>query len=262
MKENQIDLGINSSLEQPIKQLKNHWFEKISYWTLLILTFLLPIFFIPSAFSSPEFAKILIIVFGTLISLVFWSLTRLNDGNINFAGTFAFPSVLFVVFVYFISSIFSNNPLSSFIGQGFELGTFGLVCIGFILMFLVSSLFRTRDKIFYSYISLFISFLVVFLFQMSRLVLGADFLSFGIFNDTTSNIIGKWNDLGIYFGLIALLSVTTLEIARLNKLLKIFLYFASVGSLFFIVVINFKIVWYIIGAFSLTFLYILSHSVE
>lgn len=254
MTENQLDSGISHLSEQSInKQLKNHWFEKISYWTLLVMTFLSPIFFIPSAFSPLEFSKTLLIVFGTLISLTFWSLARLSDGNIKFAGTFVFPSVLLVVCVYLISSIFSDNPLISFIGQGFELSTFGLICAGFILMFLVSSLFRTRDKIFYSYIILLISFLVVFLFQTSRLVLGPDFLSFGIFNDSTSNIIGKWNDVGIYFGLIALISVTTLEIARLNKLLKVFLYFASIGSLFFIVVVNLKIVWYIIGAFSLTF---------
>lgn len=254
MKENQNDLNVKVSSEQPInKQLKNHLFEKISYWTLLVLIFLLPTFFIPSVFSSVEFSKVLLVVFSVLISLTFWSLARLSDGNIKFAKTLIFPSVLFVVCVYFISSVFSDNPLISIIGNGFELGTFGLVCVGFILMFLVSSLFRNRDKIFFSYIALLISFLIVFLFQGLRLVFGSDFLSFGIFNDQTSNIIGKWNDIGIYFGLVALLSVTTLEIARFNKLLKIFLYFASVGSLFFISVINFKTVWYIIGAFSLTF---------
>lgn len=254
MKENQTDSSVQISSEQPVnKQLKNHLFEKISYWSLLVLIFLLPIFFIPSVFSSVEFSKVLLVVFSVLISLTFWSLARLSDGNIKFAKTLIFPSVLFVVCVYFISSVFSDNPLISIIGNGFELGTFGLVCVGFILMFLVSSLFRNRDKIFFSYIALLISFLIVFLFQGLRLVFGSDFLSFGIFNDQTSNIIGKWNDIGIYFGLVALLSVTTLEIARFNKLLKIFLYFASVGSLFFISIINFKTVWYIIGAFSLTF---------
>lgn len=256
MKENQTDSNVKILSEQSInnsKQLKNHLFEKISYWSLLVLIFLLPIFFIPSVFSSVEFSKVLLVVFCALISLTFWSLARLSDGNIKFAGTLVFPAILFVVCVYFISSVFSDNPIISIIGNGFELSVFSLVCVGFILMFLVSSLFRTRDKIFFSYIALLVSFLVVFLFQGLRLVFGPSFLSFGIFNDSTSNIIGKWNDIGIYFGLIALLSVTTLEIAKFNKLLKIFLYFASMCSLFFIIIINFKTVWYIIGAFSLMF---------
>lgn len=256
MKENQNDLNVKVSPEQTIsnnKQSKSHLFEKISYWSLLVLIFLLPTFFIPSVFSSVEFSKVLLVIFSVLISLTFWSLARLSDGNIKFARTLVFPSILFVVCIYFISSLFSDNPLISIIGNGFELSTFGLVCVGFILMFLVSSLFRNRDKIFFSYIALLVSFLLVFLFQGLRLMFGSDFLSFGIFNDQASNIIGKWNDIGIYFGLVALLSVTTLEIARFNKLLKIFLYFASIGSLFFIIVINFKTVWYIIGAFSLTF---------
>ena len=254
MEENKIEIKVSGSTAQQEKTgRKSYWFEKISYISLLISVFLLPLFFIPSKFVFFESGKILVIVLGVLISLVFWSLARIKEGKFEFPATLFSSSALFVVFVYFLSSIFSGNKINSLIGNGFELGTFGLVFIGFALMFIVSSIFRTKDKIFYSYIALLISFLIIFLFQAARLMFGADFLSFGIFKDITFNAIGKWNDLGIYFGLIAILSIVTLLLARLGKLMKFLLLFASFASLFFISLINFKMVWFVIGSFALLF---------
>ena len=254
MEENKIEIKVSGSTAQQEKTgRKSYWFEKISYISLLISVFLLPLFFIPSKFVFFESGKILVIVLGVLISLVFWSLARIKEGKFEFPATLFSSSALFVVFVYFLSSIFSGNKINSLIGNGFELGTFGLVFIGFALMFIVSSIFRTKDKIFYSYIALLISFLIIFLFQAARLMFGADFLSFGIFKDITFNAIGKWNDLGIYFGLIAILSIVTLLLARLGKLMKFLLLFASFASLFFISLINFKMVWFVIGSFTLLF---------
>ena len=254
MEENKIEIKASgSSAQQENIVKKSYWLEKISYFSLLVSVFLLPLFFIPSKFALFESGKILVIVLGVLISLVFWSLARIKEGKFEFPATLFSSSALFVVFVYFLSSIFSGNKINSLIGNGFELGTFGLVFIGFALMFIVSSIFRTKDKIFYSYIALLISFLIIFLFQAARLIFGADFLSFGIFKDITFNVIGKWNDLGIYFGLIAILSIATLLLARLGKLMKFLLLFASFASLFFISLINFKMVWFVIGSFTLLF---------
>ncbi len=254
MENTKIEIKINnSSVEEKKPEIKSDWLEKTSYISLFIAIFLLPLFFVPSKFVLFEFSKVLIIVLGVLISLVFWSLASIKKGKFEFPANLFSLSALFVVFIYLLSSIFSGNKINSLIGQGFELGTFGLVFMGFALMFLVSFLFRTKDKIFYSYMALFVSFFVIFLFQITRLFLGADFLSFGIFKDVTSNIVGKWNDLGIYFGLIAILSVATTHFIKLNKLMKFFLYFASIASLFFISLINFQVIWFIIGSFALIF---------
>ncbi|MBM2818037.1 MAG: General transcriptional co-repressor, acts together with Tup1p, glucose repression mediator protein [Parcubacteria group bacterium] len=254
MEENKIEIkagNLSNHQENPVK--KTYWFEKISYFSLLISSFLLPLFFIPLKFVSLEFSKVLMIVLGVLISLAFWSLARIKEGKFEFPATILSASSIFVILIYLLSSIFSENKMNSLIGNGFELGTFGLVFIGFVIMFIVSSIFRTKDKIFYSYIGLLISFLVIFLFQTTRLLLGADFLSFGIFTDITSNMVGKWNDLGIYFGLIAILSIATLLLTRLGKPMRFFLYFASIASLFFISLVNFKFVWFVIGIFALVF---------
>ncbi len=89
---------------------------------------------------------------------------------------------------------------------------------------------------------------------MLRFAFGADFLTFGIFTSATANIIGKWNDLGIFFGLGALLSVITLEKATLSRLFKILVYVAFVLSLVMLVVINFAPVWITLAVLSLIFI--------
>ncbi|MDE1988473.1 MAG: tetratricopeptide repeat protein [Patescibacteria group bacterium] len=240
-------------IEEKKPEIKFDWFEKISYVSLFAAVFLLPLFFIPSQFVIFEFSKILIIVLGVLMSLIFWSLSGIKKGKLEFPATLLSSSALFAIFIYFLSALFSGNKINSLIGQGFELGTFGLVFVGFALMLLTSSIFRTKDKIFYSYMALFVSSLVVFLFQTMRLFLGADFLSLGIFKDLASNFVGKWNDLGIYFGLVVLLSVATTHSIKLNKLMKFSLYFMSIVSLFFISLINFQVIWFTIGSFALVF---------
>lgn len=250
MEEIKID---NSSFQEKKSSKKSNIFEKISYISLLLSTFILPLFFIPSKFTLFEFNKIIIMVIGVLVALIFWCLARIRDGKLEFPSALFSSSAFLVIIVYLLSSLFSVNKVNSLIGQGFELGTFGLVFVGFALMLATSIIFRTKDKIFYSYIAFFISFILISLFQIGRILLGGDFLSFGIFNDISFNTIGKWNDLGIYFGLIALLSIATLELAKLGNAMRTFLYFASLTSLFFITLINFRVVWFVIGIFAIMF---------
>lgn len=254
MEENKIDVKLNNSRTQKNKVLrKSNIFDKISYLSLLITTFLLPLFFIPLKFTIFEFNKIILLVVGILVALISWCLSRIKDGRIEFPFNLFYLSGLFVVFVYLMSSLFSGNKLNSLIGHGFELGTFGIVFLGFALMMVTSIIFRTKDKIFYSYISFFISFVLIFLFQTGRIFFGGDFLSIGISNDVVFNTIGKWNDLGIYFGLVAILSVATLELTKLGRWMRCFLYFALLASLFFITLSNFKIIWFVMDVFAIMF---------
>lgn len=249
-----VEVNIGGSNNQNKKyEKKFSGMDRISYIFLLATVFLLPLFFIPSKFSSLELSKVLMVVFFTMFSLSFWSIARLRSGKFEFANSLLLLSSFFILFVYFLSSIFSNNKAVSFLGQGYEISTFGLVCVAFVFMFLISSVFRSKNRILYSYTALFASFFIIFLFEIIRLFFGPNFLSLGLFTDITSNMIGKWNDLGIYFGLIALLSAVTLELTALNKKIRFLLYFSSLSSLFFLSVINFKSLWYIVGIFAFIF---------
>jgi len=115
-------------------------------------------------------------------------------------------------------------------------------------------LFDDNKKIMKLYFGFFISFGVIALFQLLRVIFGPNFLSFGgFFNNPVSNLVGKWNDLGIFFGLSAVLSLSAIELLRVSKPFKIILYIALVLSLLFSALINFTTVWVVLAIVSLFF---------
>ena len=172
-----------------------------------------------------------------------------------------FAALGVIVLLFILSGLFSGSPLFSFMGQGFEVGTTLSVLIVSLLAFLIPILLRTKEQIFGSYLAFLASFFLLALFHLFRLVFGPDFLSVGIFTETVSNTIGKWNDLGIFFGISALLSLVTIEFLSLGRLFKALIYLSLFISLFFLAIVNFSTVWFVLGLFSLIFLvYLISFS--
>src|SRR3989344_950122 len=77
---------------------------------------------------------------------------------------------------------------------------FGFLRLGFsgLAMFLVSILFRSQKDILRFFYFLFLSIFLVFVLQALQTFFDLSFFP-GIFRDKTSNFIGGWNELGIFF---------------------------------------------------------------
>lgn len=227
--------------------------EKYSIWVLLSMIFLLPIFFIPSLSLPFQFTKTVLVFIGVLVLLLLLLVNRLKDGDI----TIPFNKILYAAWalpvVYFLSAIFSASPSTSFFGHNFGIDTFSFIALMSLFITAIVMLVRTKEQILSVYLVLFVSFIVVWLFQGLRLIFGVEFLSFNIFTLPTSNILGKWNDLAIFFGLATVMSFVTLASLQLSTLYKRILYVMLIVSLFFLAVVNFNIVWIIVGLFALGF---------
>ncbi len=223
---------------------------KFSFILLVGLIFLVPVFFIPLPFVSFIFAKQMLVLLATSILVVFWILNRLKDGEFIFSRNLTLIFGALIPVFYFISSLFSGNLKTSLIGQGFELDTFVVILSAFVLMFLTVSVLKTKKRIYYLFSAFFISFFIVSLFQIARLFLGPEFLSFGFFTNPTFNLIGKWNELSIFYGLTSLLSLVSIEFIDKLKSVKIFGLITLFISLFFVALVNFSFVWIVIGIFS------------
>jgi tetratricopeptide (TPR) repeat protein len=122
-----------------------------------------------------------------------------------------------------------------------------------VFVFLVSNLFVDRKRIVLAYLAFIASFAVIALYQFIRLVFGPGALSFGVFTSATDNLVGSWNDLGLYFGATTLLSFITLELLRMPRWARTACAVILGVSLFFLSVINFRAVWLVLGAFALIF---------
>ncbi len=231
--------------------------DRASTFFLLAILFLLPIFFIPSISFSFVFTKATILSLLTLVSLALWLVARLWDGRFIIPSSPMLLALALFAGLFALSSLFSGDIAFSFFGQGFEVGTAVNMLIGGALAFLVSAVFRTSEHVIKGYVAFFASFVLIALFHILRLVFGPDFLAFGLFTDTVSNTVGKLNDLGIFFGVSALFSLLTIELISLTRVFKVILWLALLTSLFFLMLVNFWLLWLILGLFSLIFLVLL-----
>ena len=250
-----IDFGTSERVE------RRRGLEKIGSFFLLALAFLLPVFFVPALSFPFQFSKALLLSILVLVIFSLWVVARLKDGEFVIPSSPLFISLGVIVGLFILSGLSSGSATLSLLGQGFEVGTALNLLIVSLLAFLIPIMFRTKEQIFGSYLAFLASFFLLALFHLFRLVFGPDFFSVGIFTETVSNTIGKWNDLGVFFGVSALLSLVTIEFLSLGRLFKILVYLSMLISLFFLAIVNFSTVWFVLGLFSLIFLvYLISFS--
>lgn len=228
--------------------------ERLPRALVLLLAFLLPVFFIPSVSSPFAGGKALFLTLVTLGALALFLFARLKDGLFVVPRTLMTPTLGLIVVLFALSGALSGAASVSFFGGGFEVGTVLSVLIGALLVFLVPVFFREKEQIFGAYLAFLLAFFLLAFFHLLRLVFGPDLLSMGLFRDTTANVVGGWNDLGVFFGIGALLSLTTIEFLALGRLFRALVYLALLLSLFFLAVVNFPTIWTVLGLFSLVLL--------
>ena len=89
--------------------------DRISFWALFLVVVLLPIFFLPFTKIPVETSKGFLLVFGLVVSIIFWAAARFSDGKITLPKSKVLLSALAIVLVFLISAIFSGAPKMSFL---------------------------------------------------------------------------------------------------------------------------------------------------
>ena len=243
-------MSILNSTEHTVK---SGGLDKVAFIVLQVTLFLTPIFFIPSLAVPLQTGRAAFILYGIIIAFIIWAIARLKDGIFEAPKSLFYASAGVLALAYTAAALFSANQSVSLSGTGLELGTLAFFLPSLVLFALVPLLVKTQEQIFRSYATLLVSFFLVALFHGIRFIFGADTLSFGIFTSATANMLGKWNDLGIFFGFSTIVSLITLERATLSKLFKILTYICFIVSLIMLVVVNFSPVWISLAVLSLVF---------
>ncbi len=247
--------------ETKIKIKKEFNWESLSLYIFYGLVFLLPIFFLKTAVAPVAFGKSPFLYCGVALAFIFWLFARLQKGEIKFPKSGLFLAAASIIAVWFVSSVFSFNPSLSFVGTGYEIGTFVFFLFMGISLFLASIFFQDAKRVLVFYLLLLSSAFLVFLFQLLHTVFGITLLPFGIFNAATDNLIGGWNDFAIFFGFIALSSLCLFELSRFSRALKTIFAVSLALSILAMLAVNFSTGWIILGFFVLVFLvYVFSNS--
>ena len=229
--------------------------DKISYYSFLVTIFLLPFFFLPAFQFSLGVSKGFLFSIGILLSLFFWLLARIIEGKISVPKSGILLSSLVLAAVYLLASLLSPAKTISLWGQGFEVDTFVSILTFVLAMFLASVFFSAEKKrIFDLQILLVLSFALLSVFWILDMIFGFSASWPAFFgNSGSGNLFGSFNDLAIFAGLVAIISLIALESLLLTKYSRLTAGLVLLLSLFTAAAIGFQAVWLAIGVLALIF---------
>lgn len=213
--------------------------HKISFFITLALLFILPIFFIPGGALNLAVAK------ATLFSLGIVAIVLVFLFEVWQEGKLAIPwhPFIFIVFllplVYLLSALLSTPSSLSLLGYNFEVGTFGFILLGSVILILVAGIFSDTSRILQALVAFFISISLITIFVTVKIIFGGDVLVWGNFFGNMSNPIGNWTDLAVSFGLLSSFTALTLGIIPMKLSVRIFVYLIFVLGVASLVIIHF-----------------------
>jgi len=228
--------------------------DKVSKWSIYLLIFLLPIFFLPwnANFldSILDFNKQALLLVLVLVSLVSWLLKSLSEGKIRLNLSILNVPVLLYVLVMAISTGFSSWQYGSFWGWPLNIASSFLTLLGFaIFYFLITNIFspaskaeenKLEEKKSGLFTALFLSvFLTIVLAGLQ--FFGQFFLPFAFAKSVSFNTIGAPSALAIFMAI--LLPLVLIFSFICGKILKWLFLLLAFAVLFLLLIINSWLAW-------------------
>ncbi len=226
---------------------------------LIVLFGFLPIFFVPGIYTSLGFTKVYFVALGVFAALVLLSLAILRSGSARVVIPPALAFFWLFTLTALASALLSGDSQDALYGNVIEVHTAGFLVLMALVMTVALSFSSSKSGVTRLFTAIGVGAIVLQLFHVLRLFLGPEFLSFGIFTSPTVSLIGSFNDLAIFSGLVILVSLMVMQqmSARLaGKTLSLLL---VVSSLVILAVVNFYTVWLTVGFLALLMcLYLIS----
>ncbi|TSC59493.1 MAG: Tfp pilus assembly protein PilF, partial [Parcubacteria group bacterium Gr01-1014_107] len=231
-------------------------FLNIASYLVVIAIALLPIFFVPGVFSLAS-SKLTFAYLSVSLSLffLFFYLVK-KETKVTLPKQIIFLSVPIVLLVIFLSAWFSKLNFSlSAVGYGFEVDTLGFLFLLFSLLGLSVIIFQREDFAHLFYKLFLGGFSVAVIYQLLKVISRWDFLSFGLFPEKTSTLLGNWNEFGFLSGAVFILA--TLSLTRLlGKEERLAYRVLLPVSLITLIVVNFWLTWLVLAVVLLLLLLI------
>lgn len=219
-----------------------------SFFIITGLAFLIPLFFIPVDGVPFQFSKVLLAVFGAASLIALFSIRVLRSGSLSLNRSTLLGAALLLPLFYGISALFSNQPNLSFFGLQLETDTFGFMLLGAALVFGIVQAQLSRERIFSVLTAFFLSSALILVFGIVQLVLSLFGVS--LFGQSTFNTIGGLNDLGVFVGMLSVISLLALETLRFSRVSGLLVWLLFATSLFFLALVNLTSAWWLVGIFA------------
>ncbi len=223
-------------------------FDSLEYYTLLLITAIMPVFVFFGSNVSSLVSKIYIGGMLTLLLLAFFSIKHIIKQEISIPKSFILLGFLSIPFVYKLSTFFNSS--SSFFGKNFTMDSAIFISIAATVLVLTSIILNTPKKSLGVYLAMLASSIVLMFSELYIFFIDGAVKSFGL---QSVSLVGSLNDLAIFFGLITIFILLSLTILPITKIVRFILWGVLVASMFFLAVVNLSPLWWVIGFFSLVF---------
>ena len=217
--------------------------DAIIKYSIYLLVFLLPVLYIPWVSRDFDFPKQAILILFSFVAGLFWVIKILASGKASMAQNKIHFAVLFSVFAYFLSSIFSLDKYSSFWGSSGTSSDSLLTIIGLaIVYFIVSNEFSKKEIIKAVYVFLASAF-------FAQIIAIPKFFSF--------NTIGSPINAGFFSA--SVIPLLMILLIKSEKRARILLSCQLAVSVAILVLANYFLIWWLVvfGAISVILLGVL-----
>jgi hypothetical protein len=237
------------------EQLKVKRFNiiNLSRLVFLVAIFLTPFVFWVNNIHFHANLKLGLFFGATILVLILWSISRLKTNDFSLPYNLVALSIVSVLVVSLLSSVFSDNPFVSIFGTQLTVSSFAGLFLLFVAALLISSLFASKKS---SYIATFVAYVsTVLVLLINLLYILLPFLpDLGFFLTNSANTIGKWSDLGVLSALVILISYLIIDTQKQRNLLKNIAWAGIVISVISAIIVSEIIIWVTLGVLSLVYL--------
>jgi tetratricopeptide (TPR) repeat protein len=224
--------------------------SSLGYWSLLLLATVLPLFVLTT--SNVPSLMVKVFVGGSLVfvALLFFAVTHIRAQEIQVPKSLILATAWLVPLAYLLSSLFSSGGQPLF-GEQLNMDSTVFMIITAIALTISAITLNTPKKALGLYLAMLgavslltIAEIYIFFFRGTVESLGLQSVS----------LVGSLNDLAVFFGLIAIFALLSLILLPVTNVIRGVLWGVLVASAFFLMVVNLTVLWWIFGAFALSFL--------
>ncbi len=205
---------------------------------------------IPTAWFPFQLAKVAVFALFALAAVVLFVCGRGMREVVSARGLFGVLLVALLPLAYLISAYFSIDRSVAFTGFGVESDTVLFVVLLFLTFAIAFALFRTLRTVRTLLSVVFWSLIAAVIFQFVSIVFGSAAIPLATFADRSVNLIGKWNDLGIIGGLLAMLLLVRVELQTVSNAWRIVVGLVLAALALLLGIINFSLVWGLVLGFA------------
>lgn len=213
---------------------------RFTFLITLVLIFLTPLFFIPGGALYLSSAKAALLSLGVALLTISYLFESWKQGSLSFPKHHFLTVAALLPVVYLLSALLSTPSSLSLLGYNLEVGTFGYMLIGSVMLLIASSLKIETGRHLQALVALFSSLSLLALFAAIKILSGGDFLVLGNFSGNMGNPLGAWTDLAVAFGLLASFSALALGMIPMKTSVKALIYVVFFLATILLVIVGFS----------------------